>query len=997
MHHNNCSPLGRTLLFSLLLLLVSCTPRTASVVSQPDRVEEKAATAATTEAQDKMEEGTASATAAEPQEKMEEAAPEEAPSNPMLQPIPLDPRVRMGQLDNGLKYYIQANQKPENRAELRLAVGVGSINEDDDQLGLAHFVEHMAFNGTKNFEKSEIVDYLQSVGTRFGPDLNAYTSFDETVYMLQVRTDSQELLDKGMLILEDWSHAITFEGEEIDKERGVVESELRSGLSADERMRNKYLPVIFHESKYAERLPIGTREIINNAPYSALTRYYKDWYRPDLMAVVVVGDIDVDEMEQDITRRFSKLTNPASPRQREKFDFPDHDETLVVVTKDKEAAFTTASVYYKHKNKRVRNLMDYRRSLVQSLYNRMLNNRLDELRQSSEPPFIYGYSGYGRQVGDLDTYTSYVSTGEGQAMKGLEAVLVENKRALDHGFTQSELDRTRIEMLSEAETAAKEEDKTQSGTLSMRYVYHYLNENPVPSPTQRHQLQQALLPTIQIAEINDLARTWITDGSNRVVVVTGPDKEEVPLPTEAEILSLIKAVDAREVSPYEDNVANVPLMEAAPAAGSVASAKTIESIGVTEWTLSNGVRVVLKPTDFQNDEINFTAFSPGGHSIYGDEDYRSASLASAIVNQSGVGPFDLIQLQKVLAGKQVQAGPFISELEEGMQGFSTIKDLETMFQLIHLYFTAPREDEAAFSSLMSRQKQVLQNLFVNPTYYFRNRATKLKYKDHLRRGIPTVEDLESVSLEKVTEVYRDRFADAGDFTFIFVGNFDEASIKPLILKYLASLPSTGRQETWKDVDASMIKGRHIDRFSYGEAPKAQVEMNWHGGFDWDIREDRYHLNALMEVLRNKLRESMREDQGGVYGVRVSGRASKEPREGYGVTISFNAEPTDVDTLIRTALSEIQKVMEEGASDEDIVKVVEVQRQSRIKGLKENNFWTNSLRSYYSYGLDAELLLLENYEPLLENLDSDDIQQMATRLFDTDNYIEIVMMPEEGGE
>ncbi len=911
--------------------------------------------------------------------------------------IPMDPRVRMGKLDNGLVYYIQKNEKPEDRAELRLAVGVGSINEDDDQLGLAHFVEHMAFNGTTHFKKSELVDYLQSVGTRFGPDLNAYTSFDETVYMLQVRTDSQALFDKGMLILEDWAQGVAFEDEEIDKERGVVESELRSGLSAEERMRNEYLPVIFHESKYADRLPIGTREIINNAPYEAFKRYYRDWYRPNLMAVVVVGDIDVDDVEADIKQRFAKLTNPEEPRQRETYGFPDHEETLIVITSDKEATFTTARVMYKHQHKKVKNLDDYRRSLVQNVYNRMLNNRLDELRQAADPPFLYGYSGYGRQVGNLDSYTSYVSTGEGEVMKGLRAVLEENKRALEHGFTESELQRTVLEMISEAETSAKEEDKTQSGSLAMRYVYHYLNENPVPSPTQRFELYQKLLPTIQLQEINDLANQWITDGSNRVIVITGPKKEEVPLPTKDEVLSLIEEVDKTPVDPYEDTVTDQPLIADLPPPGSIAAANIMDKIGVTEWTLSNGVRVILKPSDFQNDEIIFTAFSPGGHSLYPDEDYWSAALASAIVNQSGVADFNSIQLEKVLAGKQVRANPYISDLEEGMQGFSTIKDLETMFQLIHLYFTSPRKDSEAYQSLMTRQKQILQNLMVNPNYYFREQLNKIKYNDHLRKGIPKAEELDQVDLDKVFTVYEDRFADASDFTFIFVGNFTEESIKPLVEQYLATLPATDREESWQDVNADVAEGKIVERFSFGEAPKAQVDMSWSGEMDWDDRSNRFEHNVLLEILKNRLRESMREDQGGVYGVRVSGGVSKQPKEGYSVSFSFNAEPDQVDTLINVALTEVESMVKEGPTEEDLQKVLEVLRQSRIKNLKENNYWSSALKRHYWFGLDPEMILLDHYDELLSSVDSEAIHEMAKEVFSTKNYIQLVMMPEEEKE
>jgi zinc protease len=627
----------------------------------------------------------------------------------------------------------------------------------------------------------------------------------------------------------------------------------------------------------------------------------------------------------------------------------------------------------------------------------MLNNRLDELRRASDPPFLYGYSGYGREVGDLDSYTAFVSTGEGKVMNGLEAVLRENRRVDLHGFTSSELERTKIEMLSELESSAKEEDKTESGSLSMRYVYHFLRENPVPSPTQRLQLGQDLLPTIELEEINHLADNWITDGRNRVIVVTGPDKADVPLPTKEEILALDKKIEQETIEPYEDAVTDVPLLAEIPSAGTVISENQISQLGITEWTLSNGVKVILKPTDFQNDEISFTAFSPGGHSLYPDDKYWSASLASAILAQSGVGDFDLNQLQKMLAGKQVQVSPYISELEEGMQGFSTIKDQETMFQLIYLYFTKPRKDEAAYNSLMTRQKQILQNIHINPNYYFRDKVTEIKYKNHKRRGIPYVEDLDEVNLDVVDEIYADRFADASDFTFIFVGNFDVGDIKPNVTKYLASLPSINRSENWKDVEANITPGKNMERFSYGQAPKSQVEMTWSGAFDWDDKSARHHFNSLLDVMRNVLRESMREDQGGVYGVGVSGSASKEPKEDFELTISFNAEPDQVDNLIATAKKDIDKMLENGPKEEDLVKVREVQRQERIKALKENNFWVNSLKTYYNFDLDPTQLLLENFEPYVKGLTPEDVHQMAKKVFNAKNYIEVVMMPGESKE
>ncbi len=449
----------------------------------------------------------------------------------VTQKMPIDPSVRMGVLDNGLKYYIQKNGKPENRAELRLAVNAGSMQEDDDQQGLAHFLEHMCFNGTENFKKSELVDFLESVGTKFGPDLNAYTSFDETVYMLQVRTDDQEIFDKGMLILEDWAGRVSFEGEEIDKERGVVIGEWRSGLGAQERMRNKWFPVLFNGSRYENRLPIGKPEIIENAPYSAFTRFYKDWYRPNLMSVVVVGDVDVDAVEAQIKKGFGSLTNPSNPRKRKSYDIPAHDDTKVAIVQDKEASSTQVQIIYKHDPMKVKNQADYRQQIVHSLYNRMMGSRFQELSQSANPPFLYGFSSYTSFVRATDAYYGAAGVKPDGVEQGLEALLVENKRVQEHGFTATELERTKKAILNNVEKNFKEADKTDSRRLAMKYVSTFLEGTPMASPKQTLDLYEKFLPTITLAEVNALAKQWIRD-ENRVVIITGQEKEGITKPSE---------------------------------------------------------------------------------------------------------------------------------------------------------------------------------------------------------------------------------------------------------------------------------------------------------------------------------------------------------------------------------------------------------------------------------------------------------------------------------
>ncbi|MCB0629934.1 MAG: insulinase family protein [Saprospiraceae bacterium] len=910
--------------------------------------------------------------------------------------LPMDPTVITGQLDNGLKYFIKKNEKPENRAELRLAVHAGSLQEDEDQLGLAHFIEHMAFNGSEHFAKNELVDYLELTGARFGPDLNAYTSFEETVYMLQVRTDSMDLLEKGLLILEDWAGGVSFEDEEIDKERGVVVSEWRSSLSPDQRMQQKSFPVLYKDSRYAERLPIGDPEIIEQADYATIKRFYKDWYRPSLMAVIAVGDFDTGWMEAEIKRRFADLVNPSTPRQREEYTIPMHKETRSVIETDKENSFTRIQIAFKHPETPVRTEADYRQSLIQSLYNRMLNARLVEIRQQPDPPFTFAYSGYGGDLGNLDNYFLYAFVPEGGVVRGISSVYTETLRAMAHGFVETELERAKAETMLGAERAFKEQDKTPSARLVGGLVSYFTDDSPFLSAEQRLQLITEILPTIKLEDINPLPKTWITE-TNRTMVVTGPEKEGATLPSEAELLSVLDSIGQLDLEPYIDKVSDAPLLDKELSTAEITDEKTWPELGVTEWTLSNGIKVVLKPTDFQNDQIQFTAFSPGGSSLYPDEDYFNASNAVAILDQSGISEFSLTELNKKLAGKNVSVGPYIGELVEGFNGSTSPEDLETMFQLIYLYFTAPRQDEEVLQSFVAQQKSILENIMVNPYYYFANEKQKIKYQNHPRRkAIPDLSDLEGLDLDKISRIYKDRFADAGDFTFIFVGNFTSEGIRPLLQKYLGSLPATGREESWKNVHADLPKGKIEKTWVRGAAPKALVEMVYHGDFDY-TPENRYAFTSLNSLLEIKLREALREDKGGVYGVSVRDIARQKPDSTYAVTISFNAEPDQVDDLIATAKEEIRKVMENGAEQTDITKVTETQRQGKIRNLKENSYWLGRLNGIYQNGDAMENLTMEALEEAIRRLNSEVLQEAARKYFGTENYMQFVLLPEGGDE
>lgn len=912
-------------------------------------------------------------------------------SGDLNNPLPVDPNVKIGTLENGMTYYIRKNTKPEKRVEMRLVVNVGSLLEDDDQQGLAHFIEHMAFNGTKNFEKNEIVSFLQSIGVEFGADLNAYTSFGETVYILPIPTDDEAVLDKGLLILEDWAHNVTFSDEEIDKERGVVIEEWRLGQGADQRMRDEYFPILFKNSRYAMRLPIGKKEIIENASYDAIKRFYKDWYRPDLMSIIAVGDIDVDEMESKIKTRFGSLKNPPKARERTIYSVPDHEQTFVAIESDKEAAFTMIQLLYKADILATTTLKEYRRDATYQLYNGMLNIRLRELTQSAEPPFIFASTSFGGMVRTKSAYTSGAIVGQDGIEKGLLSLIEENERVRQYGFTQGELARFKKVVLNRYEQSFNERDKSESASYAGEYIRAFLTNEPIPGIAYENKAIKALLPGIALEEVNALADQFITK-ENRVVIITGPDKEGVVQPTEEEVLAMLNAAGEMKVEPYAEENLGTAIMSTLPVAGTVASSKSIEDLGITELTFANGVKAVLKPTDFKNDEILMSGYSVGGSSLYSDTDSYSADNATDIIIESGVADFSAVNLQKMLSGKTVAAAPYISTLSEGFRGNAAPKDLETMLQLVHLYFTSPRKDSIAFQSFIMRNKMLMGNLMSNPQFYYADQSSRIMTQNHPRGGgFPTIEDLDKINFDKAFDIFKERFANAGDFTFFFVGNFTVDGITPLLAQYLGSLPVTDRQETWKDLGVRPPKGVVQEVINKGTDPKSMVTINFTGEKPYD-KQSNYYLRSLGEILSIKLIEILREDKSGVYGVGASGSSSKYPYESYTMRISFPCGPENVNDLIAATMAEIENIKANGVSEEDLNKIKETQRRDREEGLKENRYWLSQIGGYYRN--NADLAGFYEREKMVEVLTSDNLKDAANQYLNMENYVQIVLMPEE---
>ena len=907
--------------------------------------------------------------------------------------LPIEDAVLKGRLDNGLTYFIRTNQKPENRAELWLVVNAGSIQEDDDQQGLAHFVEHMAFNGTRNFEKQELVNYLESIGMTFGPDINAFTSFDETVYNLTIPTDDQETMATAFQILEDWAHGLAFDGEEIDKERGVVVEEWRLGRGAEARIRDKQFPVLFEGSRYAERLPIGKKEILESAPHEALRRFYHDWYRPDLMAVIAVGDFDPEVLEKLIQQHFSRLEAPAEPRRREIYTVPGHDEDRFAITTDPEATMTSVGVYYKLPKRTQGTVGDYRRQIVESLYHGMVNARLRELTQEADPPFLYGVSASAGIVRSTDFFIQVAGVREGQVVRGLESLLTEAERADRFGFTETELGRLKADLLRGYEQAYAERDKRQSASLAAEYMRHFLEDEPIPGIEMELEIVQEFLPTISLEELNELADEAIQQ-TNRVVLLSGPEKADQPLPNEEALIAAFESVANREITAYVDRVLDKPLLENEPSPSPVAEEHFIEEIDVTEWRLENGIRVVLKPTDFKNDQVLLTAFSPGGHSLVPDARYSSAAFADTVVSEGGVGEFDAIELEKAMAGKLVSVSPFIGELEEGVTASASPEDLETLFQLVYLSLTAPRADPEAFQAFMTRMESFIENREARPEIAFSDEVQTVTYGGHLRRRPISKEVLREIDLETSLGVFRDRFADTSDFTFLIVGNFELDSIRPLVERYLGGLPTTDREETWRDVGADPVEGELSVTMHRGLEPKSRVQLLLRGPAEWN-RENLHDIQSLAAALRIRLREVLREDMGATYGVGVNGILVDRPKERYLFAVGFGCAPENVEEMIEAVRKEIQAVQDQGLDKSYAEKVQEAQRRRREVSLKENGFWISVLRTYYTRQMDPRLVL--DYDALVARVTPENFKATAKKYLSSENSLEAILYPKEPAE
>lgn len=904
--------------------------------------------------------------------------------------LPFDPSITVGTLDNGLRYYIRPNRRPENRMELHLAVNAGSVLEQDDQQGLAHFTEHMAFNGTENFKKQALVDFLESIGMRFGPEINASTGFDQTIYTLELPTDSLEIIEKAFLILADWAHRIQFDSLEIEKERGVIIEEWRQGRGAEARMLDKQLPILFQDSQYASRLPIGSRAVLDTFHHESLKKFYRTWYRPDLMAVIAVGDFESKHIEDMIHIYFSGISGPINPEPRKDFPIPDHGETRFAIATDPEATHNSIAIYFKKPLKPEVTLGDYRRMILENLYDSMLNDRLIELTKEADPPYLFALAGSGRFVRTKGVYTLSATVKENGISRGLNTLLIEAERVRRFGFAQTELDRKKKEVLRNMQRAYEERDKVMSNRLASEYARNYLIREPVPGIEFEFAMTNRFIPEITLNEVNALSAETITD-SNRVILVDAPEKEGVHVPTEEELTAVFNHVRETVITPYIDRILDVPLVENPPEPGRIVHTQTIDTLGVTEWTLSNGVRVVMKPTDFKNDEVRFSSFSPGGLSLIPDSLYIPAVTATSIILESGLGPFTQIELEKQLAGKVVQVRPNISALTEKISGSASPKDLETLFQLIYLTFTEPKADSTAFQSFKSRIKGYIENRSADPDAAFSDTIQVTAAQYHYRSRPWSESLLNEMDLSESLAFYQDRFSDAGDFTFLFVGNFEPDSIASLVETYLGGLPSIHREETWHDLGIVPPDGLVRKTIRKGIEPKSRVTLLFTGPAVWS-RQNNYEMESMMDVLNIRLREVIREDLGGTYGVRISGGLSRIPREEYSLSVSFGCDPERIEELTQTVFSQMDSLAQFGPDSSTVAKIKETQRRQYEVQLKENGFWLDYL--YQTAFFHDDPLRLFGFFERVNSLSPETVRQTLGLYYHKDRYMQFVLTPEE---
>lgn len=911
------------------------------------------------------------------------------------QPLPIDTNVRIGVLDNGLTYYIRHNEQPKERCEFHIAQAVGAILEEDHQNGLAHFLEHMAFNGTKNFPDKLLINYFESVGVGFGSNINAYTSLDETVYRLSNVPTRQEILDSALLVLHDWSCAIALQEEEIDNERGVIREEWRQGNTAQRRMWREGNKVKYAGSQYAKRDVIGDTAVINNFTYQALRDYYELWYGPDLQCIVVVGDIDVDQMEKKIIDLFSPIPARSNRGERPRYALPENEETIVAIYTDKEAQFTQLAIEFKHNTMpRELRLTDqgYLLSTINNLIRQMISYRIEEITMNPNANFIQAMGSYGNQLGETDAFEFIVIPKDGKEKAAMADMFTQVEKIKRYGFTVSELERAKTEYLSTVERAYNERTTRKNQSYAQEYYRHYLDGEPIPGIEFEYEYAKAVLPQLPVQIINQLVQQYITDNNIVISYIGKENSDIVSVPTQEEVLNIFNTVKASEIeAPVEENF-DRPLVENAPKAGTIVKEKFNKRLGTTEWTLSNGIKVVIKPTEFKQDQIIMNMESEGGLSKIALEDLPTASFAASIVDYNGIGEFSVLDLQKVLTGKNVSVSPSISQYGESMSGSSTVKDFETMMQLAYLYFTAPRQDDQAYQTLISMLETQLAARDKNPKTAFSDSISQTTTSHNPRTLIVNTDLIKRVDQLRAIEIYKERFANPADFLVTFIGNInpnDEAT-RQIICTWLGGLKTDKSRETYTDNGIRYPKGKVNNYFTKEMETKTASNRIVYSGKMKATLANRLNMGIIGDILGTRYLESIREKEGGSYGVGCAGYVMEDPIEQAVLLMQFDTDPEKQQKLMSIIHKEVMEIIENGPRADDLQKAKENRLNTLAEDMEDNDWWGTILDRYYQDGVDY----VKDYKRTLEKVNAKSIQKTLKALVKQGNVIEVVMLPAE---
>ena len=910
------------------------------------------------------------------------------------QALPIDSAVRVGKLDNGLTYYIRHNEHPKQRAEFHIAQAVGAILEEDHQNGLAHFLEHMAFNGTEHFAGKGIIEYFESIGVNFGGNINAYTSLDETVYRLsEVPTVREGIIDSALLVMHDWACGLLLLEEEIDNERGVIREEWRTGAQANRRMWKAINPLKYPGSQYAKRDVIGDTAVINNFEYDALRDYYKKWYGPDNQAIIVVGDIDVDQIEQKIKALWADVPARENRGERPLYSVSDNEEPIVAIVRDKEAQYTRIELEFKKPQlpKPFRGTdMAYVQSLAIELVCDMFNNRLSELSMKPEATFVGAGSYYGELVKEKDAFVAVYLAKQGQEVEAYKDLLTQLEKMRRYGFTHAELDRVKKETLSAYEKSYNERNTVRNIRYAQEYIRHYLDAEPVPGIAWEYEMIQQILPALNVEMLNQIAQNLITD-KNLIISFQAPEDNNVVLPTEAEAVALLTEVKNEEIEAPVEEAIRENLVETTPKAGKIKKTAHNESLGVTEWTLSNGVRVMVKPTTFKQDEILFYAFSQGGRSLVATENLPSAVLATDVVELGGLADMSTTDLQKALTGKRVSISPSISAYSENLNGSSTIKDLETLLQLNYLYFTAPRRDEESFQTLISILESQLANRDKNPKVAWSDSVQMMASNYSERTMILNKELLSKVFLDKALEIYKARFANPADFTFFFIGNVDptDKTFQSQICTWLGGLKTSKKLEKAADDKVRVAMGIQKNYFTRQMETKTASNRIQYTSYEmpYTLAND-LNMEMIGRILSTRYLESIREREGGSYGVGCGGWMNRQPVASAILAMQFDTDPEKQEKLMNIIHEEVMTIVENGPLATDLQKEKESLLKDFEEDLEKNGYWEEILTNYYKNGINY----ITDYKAAVEAITAETVQETLKKLVEAGNVFEVVMLP-----